>query len=114
MSKIDASKIDASKIDASKLGEGENWHLYNELIKIKHPHVQTRYPFSGISGANIEHTLNTLTLAYDKENAGKILYQSHSKPRDSKPHETPKKGKRTSRKNVVGGYKKTGTITVYI
>lgn len=82
------------------------WELYQSLLKIKHPHVKTRYPYNGIDGAAIEHTLNELTLLYEKHEHGKPKF--HQKGQQKLSGEKPSWKKK---KNYTGSA--SGTITVY-
>jgi hypothetical protein len=78
------------------MSTNHKWRVYCELVKIKHPFTVTDYPFNGIDGAKIEHTLNELTLMYDKD--------SQKFQPSGKKNRFTKGGKE---------YSKTGTITVY-
>ena len=43
------------------------WGLYRSMLSVKHPHVKTRYPYNGLEGVDVEHTLNELVLKYDEK-----------------------------------------------
>lgn len=81
--------------------DAHKWYLYNELNRIKHASNQIKYPFNGISGAKIEHTLNSITLKYENHQNGQPKYNKQKPGKKNKSH--------------TGGneYKGTGTITVY-
>ena len=82
------------------------WQLYQSLLVIKHPHIKTQYPYNGIEGASIEHTLNELTLLYEKQDHGKPKFQKKDNWKFKKKSNWKKK------ENYTGGV--SGTITVYI
>lgn len=70
------------------------WDTYRQMIKVKHPHIQSTYPLNGIEGETATPTHNTIKLT---KQPGQRKNISRHKARGH-----------------LGGAARTHTITVYI